>query len=90
MITIPMKVQTSTTCIPVTVSADKVELKTSLNVGYHLVESQKYKGGYRFIPSENEQVVQTANRVLLDNIVIAPIPSNWGRISYNGSYLTVS
>ena len=41
-------------------------------------------------PSEETQILQTADRTVLQNIVINPIPSNYGRITWNGSTLTVS
>lgn len=52
-------------------------------------EIDPYQGSYEFTPSDSEQVVEIANLMALENIVINPIPSNYGRISYNGAYLTV-
>ena len=41
-------------------------------------------------PSEETQTLQTANKTVLQNIIINPIPSNYGKITWNGSTLTVS
>lgn len=49
-----------------------------------------YEGGYTFTPSRQAQVVPTERRVLLENIVINPIPQNYGLITYNGAIITVS
>lgn len=49
-----------------------------------------YTGQTEITPSEETQTLQTANRTVLQNIVINPIPSNYGRITWNGSTLTVS
>ena len=49
-----------------------------------------YSGQTEVTPSEETQTLQTANRTVLQNIVINPIPSNYGRITWNGSTLTVS
>lgn len=49
-----------------------------------------YEGEYAITPSPSEQVLQTAGRQLAEDIRIAPIPSIYGLISYNGSYITVS
>jgi hypothetical protein len=49
-----------------------------------------YTGEYVFTPGPEEQVVRTKNTVLLDNITIRPIPRNYGLITYNGSFITVS
>ena len=49
-----------------------------------------YSGQTEITPSEETQTLQTANRTVLQNIVINPIPSNYGKITWNGSTLTVS
>lgn len=49
-----------------------------------------YEGATTFTPSDTVQVIQTKDLVLGDDITINPIPSNYGRITWNGSYLTVS
>lgn len=51
---------------------------------------KEYHGTYEVTPSEQTQTLQTTNRVLTDNIVINPIPNNYGLITYNGSIITVS
>ena len=49
-----------------------------------------YTGETVVTPSDTEQVLNTADRVVTRNIVINPIPSNYGLITWNGSTLTVS
>lgn len=49
-----------------------------------------YSGQTEITPSGDTQVLQTANRTVLQNIIINPIPSNYGLITWNGSTLTVS
>ena len=49
-----------------------------------------YTGDTEITPSEEEQVLATAEKVVTRNIVINPIPSNYGRITWNGATLTVS
>ena len=49
-----------------------------------------YTGDYEVTPSPETQVLQTDHKSLSQNIVINPIPSNYGLIGWNGSYLTVS
>jgi len=48
-----------------------------------------YDGETVVTPSEIEQVLSTINHIVLNNIVIAPIPSNYGRIIYNGSNIRI-
>ena len=49
-----------------------------------------YEGATTFTPSDSVQTIATKNLVLGDDITINPIPSNYGRITWNGSFLTVS
>ena len=49
-----------------------------------------YTGETVITPSTTEQVLATAEKVVTRNIVITPIPSNYGLITWNGSTLTVS
>lgn len=49
-----------------------------------------YTGETVITPSTTEQVLNTADKVVTRNIVINPIPSNYGLITWNGSTLTVS
>lgn len=49
-----------------------------------------YTGETVVTPSDTEQVLATAEKVVTRNIVINPIPSNYGLITWNGSTLTVS
>lgn len=55
-----------------------------------VVEKPVYSGPYTAEPSAEVQILETAGRVLSENITINPIPSNYGRITWNGSVLTVS
>ncbi len=49
-----------------------------------------YDGITEITPSNQAQVLQTSNKALTRNIVVNPIPSNYGLITWNGSVLTVS
>lgn len=49
-----------------------------------------YTGVTTVTPSQSTQTLATAEKVMASNIVINPIPSNYGLITWNGSTLTVS
>ena len=49
-----------------------------------------YDGQTEVTPTQETQVLQTTNRTVVSNIIINPIPSNYGKITWNGSTLTVS
>ena len=54
------------------------------------VEHEIYEGETEVTPSDEAQVLLTSGLLMVDNITINPIPSNYGRIEWNGSIITVS
>lgn len=48
-----------------------------------------YTGDTNITPTEEEQVLSTTGKTLYENIVIDPIPSNYGRLAWSGTTLTV-
>lgn len=50
----------------------------------------EYDGIYDVLPGPEAQELKTRYRSVLDNIRIAPIPKNYGLITYNGRTITVS
>ena len=49
-----------------------------------------YDGITEITPSNQAQVLQTSNKALTRNIVVNPIPSNYGLVTWDGSRLTIS
>lgn len=85
--------------IPLTVRDDRYSLAVAdvrheVDVGEHtdlrVVDYPAYGGQTVFTPSSSAQVIPTAGTVLVEDITINPIPSNYGRIEYDGSVITVS
>lgn len=50
----------------------------------------EYQGAYEVEPTGEYQSLHTTNKILTQEIVIDPIPSCYGLITYNGSTITVS
>ena len=50
----------------------------------------KYSGPYEVTPSQQTQTLPTANKTLSQNVTVNPIPSNYGKITWDGRILTVS
>ena len=48
-----------------------------------------YQGAYTITPGEEAQTIPTAGANLAQDIIIEPIPSNYGRIGYDGSVISV-
>lgn len=49
-----------------------------------------YTGETTVTPTQETQVLETANHSMLENITVNPIPENYGLITWDGSVLTVS
>lgn len=49
-----------------------------------------YTGEYTFTPTRAEQVIEIKNMRATQNIVVEPIPSNYGMISWDGSGILIS
>ena len=73
--------------LSLTIGGDAVDLSVEMGTP---IRPPAYDGPYEVTPSGETQTLVTANRLATDNIVINPIPSNWGLITWNGSFLTVS
>lgn len=52
--------------------------------------NQFFDGDYSVTPSAETQVLQTKDLVMRQDLTINPIPNNYGLITWNGAYLTVS
>ena len=48
-----------------------------------------YDGITEITPSNQAQVLQTSNKALTRNIVVNPIPEDYGRLLWSGNTLTV-
>ena len=49
-----------------------------------------YEGSYEITPSAETQVLHTEMKEMIHDLVINPIPSNYGLITWNGATRTVS
>lgn len=70
-----------------TIEAD-AELTT--NVTHYHSEYPDYEGETVFTPTEYTQTIPTGHTVLLSDITINPIPSNYGRITYSGGIISIT
>lgn len=68
---------------------DDVGMNLALSDPY-INGGRPYEGEYEVTPSQYEQVLPTQGRILAQNVVINPIPSYYGLITWDGSKLKVS
>lgn len=65
-------------------------LDASLNSTVYIPVVDVYEGPYEATPTQFTQTLSTEGFTMAQNVIIHPIPSNYGLITYNGSILTVS
>ena len=58
--------------------------------GTQIVNVPPYTGDYEVTPSSQTQTLSTNGKRMTSDVVVNPIPSNYGLISWNGAVLTVS
>lgn len=75
--------------INVTVDEEEPVL-ISADVTVTHAQADYYEGEYSVIPQREEVTLSTKDKLLTDNVVVAPIPNNYGLITWDGSVLTVS
>lgn len=54
------------------------------------LEAERYAGPYEITPSDEAQILQASGMMMPQDITIKPIPSNYGKITWDGASLTVS
>lgn len=91
-----MSLTVSATLTSNIISATAEAVKRSVNATADLAtvtrteDHDYYQGETTFTPTDTVQTIAVADLVCAEDITINPIPSNYGRISWNGSFLTVS
>lgn len=53
-------------------------------------ERPAYEGDYAVTPSGSEQILRTNGLRMTGDITVAPIPQNYGLVTWNGAFLTIS
>ena len=60
-----------------------------LSGGLSIATVATYHGPYEFTPTDEIQVVQIGGKQATEDIIIGAIPSNYGRIEWNGAIMTI-
>ena len=66
------------------------EIRACFSVKAGGKEPPKYDGAYTVTPSAETQTLNTRGKLMEEQVVIRPIPQNYGLITYNGNVITVS
>ena len=66
---------------------------TSIGLGFsgrQIVNVPSYTGTYEVTPSDQTQTLSTNGKKMTADVVVNPIPNNYGLISWDGTVITVS
>ena len=89
MITIPMSVAADSAAISMNVAATSAAVPCSVETVVEILPDP-YTGSYEVTPSDTEQTLIVVGKSMVSNVTVHAVPSNYGRIGWNGSFLTVS
>lgn len=76
--------------IPLTIKPTKQKVSMGVAAPIMAGKVDPYAGPYSVTPTQAEQILPTKGKTADQNIVVNPIPNNYGLITWNGSVLTVS
>ena len=76
--------------VEVAVVPASIEPSTGNPIARDFVERPAYEGSYELTPSAEAQVIQTNGLRMTSDLTIAPIPTNYGLITWDGTTITVS
>lgn len=76
--------------INVSFNPPHANISTSTQITRDYVDRDPYTGDYVVTPSQETQTLETENKRMTGNVTINPIPSNYGLITWNGAFITVS
>ncbi len=84
-----MTVDFNPASITVGIGADSASVSSGALVVRDVVERDPYTGDYTVTPGDEAIVLNTRHLRMTDNVTINPVPPSYGRIGWNGSYLSV-
>lgn len=89
---IPVNLTVAQNNVPVNITVSDDSESFGLGIETQIVASvaSEYEGPYSVTPSESVQTLETDGKLMADNVTINPIPSNYGLITWNGAFITVS
>lgn len=76
--------------VSVSVGSDSLDIGFGNPVTRDYVERDPYTGEYTVTPTAEAQTLETKHLRMTDDITITAIPQNYGLITWNGAFLTVS
>lgn len=88
--TYPVKVAVRDQVFPLGVAVSGEQIHVDLATAVEVGSGTPYTGTYIVTPTEETQTLDTDSKYLTANVIVNPIPTNYGLITWNGTTLTVS
>lgn len=85
-----VSIDISPVSMTVSTGTDEVSVSTGTPVVKEYEERKPYEGAYEVTPGGSVQILETKNLRMTGDITVNPVPSNYGLITWNGAFLTVS
>ena len=76
--------------VKISINSQRIGVGFDPPIARELINSDPYTGEYIVTPNNETQTLLTKNLRMLDNVVVNPIPNNYGLITWNGSFLMIS
>lgn len=68
---------------------DNFPIELDVDVAFNN-KATSYLGPTSFIPTEERQIAHTAGQLIEQDIIVEPIPSNYGKITWDGRRITIT
>ena len=76
--------------LDVSIGSQSVGVSTGTPIAREYVDREPFTGEYTVIPTTEQQILETKNLRMTNNITVEAIPTNYGLITWDGITLTVS
>lgn len=85
-----MKVTIHPQKVKISINPNNMSINVGSSIAREVLDTYPYEGDYIINPNTEQQILLTKNLRMIDNLVINPIPNNYGLITWNGSFLMIS
>ena len=76
--------------VKVSINSSNMGINVGSSIAREILDTYPYEGEYIVDPTTETQILLTKNLRMIDNLVINPIPNNYGLVTWNGSFLVIS
>ena len=85
---IPVRVAVSGVAVNAAAESGVISVPAAAAVKFE-IGGEAYAGSYEFTPIDEAQTISCEDRLMMQDITIHPIPSNYGKVSWDGAKITI-